>query len=88
MLHQEQAYADVRRTGFPKLEFRDFSGDANFVIPLPMDRIVYPSSETTNNLENMNEAISRLSNQSREWNNALFWAKPAGKWYTVVNLPY
>lgn len=88
MLHQEQAYADVRRTGFPKLEFRDFSGDSNFEIALPMDRIVYPSSEKTNNLENLNEAISRLSNQEREWNNALFWAKPAGKWYTVVDLPY
>ncbi len=88
MLHQEQAYADVRRTGFPKLEFRDFSKDPNFVIALPMDRIVYPSSETTNNLDNLNDAIGRLSNQSREWNNALFWALPAGTWYTVIDLPY
>lgn len=88
LLQPEQTYSEVRRTGFPKLEFRDFSKDANFVIPLPMDRIVYPSSETTNNLDNMNEAIARLANPSKEWNNALFWAKSAGSWYTIIDLPY
>lgn len=87
-LQPEQTYSEVRRTGFPKLEFRDFSSDANYTIPLPMDRIIYPSNETTNNLDNMNEAISRLANPSKEWNNALFWAKNAGSWYTVINLPY
>lgn len=88
MLHQEQAYADVRRTGFPKLEFRDFSNDPNYTIPRPMDRIVYPANETQNNLDNMNEAISRLANPAQEWYNALFWAKSAGTWYTVIDLPY
>ena len=87
-LQMEQTYSEVRRTGFPKLEFRDFSSDPNYTIPRPMDRIVYPSNETTNNLDNMNEAISRLSNPSKEWNNALFWAKNAGTWYTVIDLPY
>ena len=88
MLQQEQAYAEVRRTGFPKLEFRNFKNDPNYTIYLPMDRIVYASDEVTNNLENVTEAISRLSNPSVEWNNALFWAKPAGSWYTVIDLPY
>lgn len=87
-LQTEQSYSEVRRTGYPALEFRDYSADANFEIPLPMDRIVYPSSETTNNLDNMNEAIKRLANPSKEWNNALFWAKNAGSWYTVIDLPY
>lgn len=87
-LQPEQTYSEVRRTGFPKLEFRDFSGDPNYEIPLPMDRIVYASDETTYNLANKNDAVNRLQNPSKEWNNALFWAKPAGSWYTVVNLPY
>lgn len=88
MLQQEQSYAEVRRTGFPKLEFRDFSNDPNFTIPRPMDRIVYPSNETQNNLEYMTEAINRLSNKNQEWYNNLFWAKSAGTWYTVIDLPY
>ena len=88
MLQQEQSYAEVRRTGFPKLEFRDFSNDPNYTIPRPMDRIVYPSNETQNNLEYMTEAINRLSNKNQEWYNNLFWAKSAGTWYTVIDLPY
>jgi len=87
-LQPEQTYSEVRRTGFPKLEFRDFSSDPSYEIPLPMDRIVYASDETTYNLDNKNAAISRLSNPSKEWNNALFWAKSAGTWYTVIDLPY
>ena len=87
-LQLEQSYSEVRRTGFPKLEFRDFTGNPNFVIPRPMDRVVYPLSESNSNLDNMNEAISRLANPSVEWNNAIFWAKPAGSWYTVINLPF
>jgi len=88
LLQIEQTYSEVRRTGFPKLEFRDYSKDSSFEIPLPMDRIIYPLTEASSNLDNMNEAISRLSNKDREWNNALFWAKAAGTWYTVVDLPY
>ena len=86
-LQPEQTYSEVRRTGYPKLEFRDFTGDASFEIPLPMDRIGYPQDEVNNNLDNMNEALSRLSN-SNQYYNAIFWALPAGSWYTINKLPY
>lgn len=87
MLQPTQSYCEVRRTGYPILEFRDYTGDSNFNIPLPMDRLGYPQDEVNNNLDNMNAAKAKLKN-TPEYYNAIFWAKPAKSWYTVVKLAY
>lgn len=88
-LQPEQCYSEVRRTGYPELEFRDYTGDSNFNIPLPMDRILYPSDEINYNSDNMQAAEAKLGDSSyNHVYNAIFWAKGAKSWYKTVALPY
>lgn len=83
MLQPTQSYCEVRRTGYPSLDFVDYTSNTSANIPLPMDRLGYPQDEIDNNLDNMNAAKAKLKN-SNEYYNAVFWAKPAGTWYNKI----
>ena len=55
-----EAWADYRRTGYPKLIPVAFNGSNVVDVNLGPRRMVYPSREYTNNLQNVQEAVANL----------------------------
>jgi len=79
-----QAYANVRRTGYPELTYVDWSNQST-EYPLPFDRLKYPSSETMNNTTNCQAAIQEQFGGTDTWYQPIFWAK--SKWYNTISEP-
>ena len=86
LLQPTQSYNNVRRTGFPVLQFRDLTGNASKNLPLPVDRLPYAQNETDNNNANKMAAIQKLADPSNECYNKIFWAKDAKSWYQKVSV--
>jgi len=80
-----QAYANVRRTGYPILTYVDWSTSAT-EYPLPFDRLKYPTSEVMNNTTNCQNAISELFGGTDTWYSRIFWALPE-QWYLTISEP-
>ncbi|MEO9023313.1 MAG: SusD/RagB family nutrient-binding outer membrane lipoprotein [Ginsengibacter sp.] len=72
-LNGAQAYANVRRSGFPKLSsgYRvdGYSDPDSKVMPR---RIEYPLSEKNLNKANFDEAVQRMGGKD-DWNNRVWW---------------
>ena len=86
LLQPTQSYNNVRRTGFPVLQFRDLTGNSSKNLPLPVDRLPYAQNETDNNNANKMAAIQKLSDPNNECYNNVFWAKNAKSWYQTVSV--
>lgn len=68
VLQPAQAWAEIRRTGYPALHFPT-DGAAQLIQNVP-NRFRYPASERDNNTENY-QAVSGKDN----WTDKMFWAK-------------
>ncbi len=67
-LQPEQSWTEIRRTGYPKLKFKeDTSTD---LAKLPPTRLLYPSDEASNNAENYAEVKSEDNLTTQ-----IFWDK-------------
>ena len=65
-----ESYTDIRRTGFPKLEYpKDDQAQTN---PNIIQRVLYPLSEKNNNTANYKAATASFADSN---DTVLFWAK-------------
>ena len=71
MMHANQAFTDIRRTGYPKLTY--FIDNAAPLYKTVPQRIVYPTLEASSNETNYKAAAAMVSNDSPY--HVLFWAK-------------
>lgn len=71
IMQPSQAWTDIRRTGYPKLDYPEDKGASVIVSNIPQ-RVKYPNSELTNNRENYD---ANASNITDDYYTTLFWAK-------------
>jgi hypothetical protein len=67
-----QAWTDIRRTGYPKLDYPTDTG-TGVKFPNIVNRVKYPNSENANNKANYTEAKANVGDDSESF--TLFWAK-------------
>lgn len=72
IIQPAQAWTDIRRTGFPALEYPTDGGSGVKIANIP-NRVKYPSVESDNNTEHYNEAKGNVGGDTPEF--VLFWAK-------------
>ena len=72
IIQPAQAWTDVRRTGFPALEYPTDGGSGVKIANIP-NRVKYPSVEADNNTEHYNDAKGNVGGDTPEF--VLFWAK-------------
>lgn len=72
IIQPAQAWTDIRRTGFPALEYPTDGGAGVKIANIP-NRVKYPSVESDNNTEHYNEAKGNVGGDTPEF--VLFWAK-------------
>ena len=71
IMQPSQAWTDIRRTGYPKLDYPTDGGASVIVANIPQ-RVKYPNSELTNNRANYD---ANASNIADDYYTVLFWAK-------------
>lgn len=67
-----QAWTDIRRTGYPKLDYPTDTG-TGVKYPNIVNRVKYPNTEAANNKANYTEAKANVGDDSENY--TLFWAK-------------
>lgn len=67
-----QAWTDIRRTGYPKLDYPTDTG-TGVKYPNIVNRVKYPNTEANNNKANYTEAKANVGDDSENF--TLFWAK-------------
>lgn len=72
IIQPAQAWTDIRRTGFPALEYPTDGGSGVKIANIP-NRVKYPSVESDNNTEHYNEAKGNVGGDTPDF--VLFWAK-------------
>ncbi len=73
-----EAWADYRRTGYPFLIPVAFSGASEVDINRGPQRLPYPSAEYTDNLQNVQQAVSDYLKGPDNWATKLWWACKPG----------
>ena len=74
IMQANQAFTDIRRTGYPKLTWPEDTNNATYKnVP---QRITYPQLEVNSNSENYKAAAATVDNDSPYF--VLFWAKKIG----------
>ena len=71
IMQPSQAWTDIRRTGYPKLDYPADNG-ASVIVKNIAQRVKYPNSELTNNRANYD---ANASNIADDYYTVLFWAK-------------
>lgn len=71
IMQPTQAWTDIRRTGYPKLDYPEDKGASVIVSNIPQ-RVKYPNSEKTNNKANYD---ANAQNIADDYYTTLFWAK-------------
>ncbi len=71
IMQPSQAWTDIRRTGYPKLNYPEDKGTSVVVANIPQ-RVKYPNSEVTNNKANYDENAKNIKD---DYYTVLFWAK-------------
>ncbi len=72
IMQASQAWTDIRRTGYPKLDYPTDNG-AGVVIKNIPQRVKYPNSELTNNRANYDANKDNVGGDTVDY--VLFWAK-------------
>lgn len=72
IIQPAQAWTDIRRTGFPALEYPTDGGSGVKIANIP-NRVKYPSVESDNNTEHYNDAKGNVGGDTPDF--VLFWAK-------------
>lgn len=72
IIQPAQAWTDIRRTGFPALEYPTDGGSGVKIANIP-NRVKYPSVESDNNTEHYNDAKGNVGGDAPDF--VLFWAK-------------
>ena len=71
IMQATQAWTDIRRTGYPKLDYPTDNGASVIVKNIPQ-RVKYPNSELTNNRANYDANAASFTD---DYYTVLFWAK-------------
>ena len=70
ILQAQQAWAEYRRTGYPKLNFYNYSSVPSGKNALPPNRLLYPAAETEYNTYYINDKTLQAKDT---WNTKIFW---------------
>lgn len=79
-----QAFFNVRRTGYPALDFVSYKSQSMEVY-LPADRLEYPSDEVNYNSKNLTTELTKNFGGTDTWYKKIFWSKDVGSWFNVIS---